>query len=141
MKKSCKFNPHFSSRHPFLCYFFLEFIPLQGLLIQYVLFQGLFVQYVLRQGLFALFVALLGLQIFNFKLFNHFDGFFQSAKFFLGFHLPGSYILEPTGLPYFRHILDSFVNFLIGTSIRSRVFVVGIHDFVTFFILMNAFGN
>ena len=48
---------------------------------------------------------------------------------------------EPTVLPCFRRILDSFVNYPIGTSIHAGVFVVGICDFVTFFVSMNASGN
>ena len=48
---------------------------------------------------------------------------------------------EPTGLPRFRHILDSFINCPTGTSIRAGVFAVGICDFVTFFVSMSAFGN
>ncbi|RVW98763.1 Cation/H(+) antiporter 20 [Vitis vinifera] len=48
---------------------------------------------------------------------------------------------EPTGLPRFRRILDSFVNCPTGTSIRAGVFAAGICDFVTFFVSMNASGR
>ena len=40
---------------------------------------------------------------------------------------------EPIDLPRFKHILDLFANFPSGTSIRAKVFTVGICDFVTFF--------
>ena len=48
---------------------------------------------------------------------------------------------EPTSLPCFKHILDSFVNYPIGTSIHAGVFAGEICDFVTFFVSMNAFRN
>ena len=48
---------------------------------------------------------------------------------------------EPTILLCFRRILHSFVNCPTRTSIRVGVFAVGVCDFVTFFISMNASGN
>ena len=53
----------------------------------------------------------------------------------------GVTFFEPTGLPHFRCILDSFYNYPTWTSICIRVFAVRICDFITFFISMNASGN
>ena len=48
---------------------------------------------------------------------------------------------ESIGLPRFRHNLYSFANCPLRTSIRTRVFEVGICDFVTFFVSIKAYGN
>ena len=42
--------------------------------------------------------------------------FFRSAKFYLCSPLSGNYVLELIGLPHFKHILDSFTNCHIRTS-------------------------
>ena len=48
----------------------------------------------------------------------------------------------PIGLPRFRRILGSFANCPSRTLIRAgAIFVAGICDFVTIFVLINAFGN
>ena len=66
---------------------------------------------------------------------------FRVSSFYWVLLFWGVTSFEPTSLPHFRHILDSFVNCHTGTSIRAGVFAIGICDFVTFFVSMNASGN
>ena len=49
---------------------------------------------------------------------------------------------EPIGLPYFRRILDSFINCPTGTSICAGVFAAGIYDFVMHLVIdLQDFAN
>ena len=47
---------------------------------------------------------------------------------------------KSTSLPHFKLILDSFVNYSIGTLIHVGVFTTRICDVITLFVSMNASG-
>ena len=50
--------------------------------------------------------------------------FFRSVEFCLCYYLSRNYVFEPIGLLRFRHVLDSFTNCLIRTSIHARIFKI-----------------
>ena len=121
---------------------FQVLVPLQGFLIQFVPLQGLFVQYVPFSGAFCIIYAYYG--AIDLSILNWLVILMASSKvpsFFCILLFQGVTSFDLIGLPCFRHILDSFVNCPTWTSIHVGVFTVGICDFVTFFVSMNASGS
>ena len=120
----------------------IYYAPLQGLLVYYVLLQGFLVFYVALQGLLVYYVPLQGFLIMclyrGFLLCASIGAsclscasgpfvlllFFISAKFCLYYPLSGNYVLEIIGLLHFRHVLDSFINRPIRTSIHAKIFKI-----------------